>query len=114
MPTCKKSVRQLSEEKNVDKQKRSAEDQGKIFNFIAVNAVGGNKMKAKMRKFPTVLFVTKEAENDGSVYYIAHTNTEQAATFGEQTVVATYKLIDARDLIARTEWEPPLDTPRLR
>ena len=63
-------------------------------------------MKAKMRQFPMVLFVEKQVDDD-ETYYIAHTNTESAAKLGERKVIATYKLMDARDLVARTEWQPP-------
>lgn len=62
-------------------------------------------MKAKMRQFPAVLFVEKNVDGD-ETYYIANTNTVSAAELGKRKVIATYKLIDARDLVARAEWQP--------
>ena len=53
-----------------------------------------------------VLFVEKQIEED-ETFYVAHTNTGDAAELGVRKVIATYKLVDARDLTAKAEWQPP-------
>lgn len=61
-------------------------------------------MKTKTKQFPEFLFIEKEID-DNETYYLAHESIEEAAELGRCKVIAVYKLIEARELIAKAEWQ---------
>lgn len=50
------------------------------------------------KSFPQVLFVVSEKETDGSEYLLAYKSPQEAGDLTESVEVATYQLVERRNL----------------